>query len=285
MHADSFFSIGSAHGSQGRPCEDYALSGELPSGMCFGVVADGCSGVNAHTDVGARAVAWAYLFSLQDLTPGENMFPEDYFPKLVETLRSYVFTGKATDYLATVMGFVGDSSNLSVLAHGDGAVAVRYSDGRMALIELEWRRSMPFYLAYNLSASALNEFLSLYQDSEAKPFTKRTTVFVPTDAGPQVLSTALEEFPVSDVLQGHVMKLRPTAEGIDCLAVLSDGYAQIGIKSGPEVAQELLNYKSYQGAFVKRRMLRALKSYQAEGAGPRDDIGIAAVWFGSEAEN
>lgn len=285
MHTDSFFSIGSAHGSQGRPCEDYALSGELPSGMCFGVVADGCSGVNAHTDVGARAVAWAYLSSLQDLASGENMFPEGHFASLVECLRGHLFTGKATDYLATLIGFVGDQSNLSVLAHGDGAVALRYSDGRMALIELEWRQSMPFYLAYNLSEASLDEFLSLYQNSDVKPFIKRTTVFMPTDAGPQVLSTSVEAFPVSAVLQGHVVKLRPTAEGIDCLAVISDGYSQIGTKTGPEVAQELLNYKSYQGAFVKRRMLRALKSYQTEGAGPRDDIGIAAVWFGSEAAN
>jgi hypothetical protein len=280
MNVDHFFSIGSAHQSQGRSCEDYALSGQLNSTTYFGVVADGCSGVTAHTDVGARALAWAFQRTLEETLSTEvDCFSEAFGEQILKNFKQFQYGLAFEDYLATLVGFVATREKVSVLAHGDGAVALRYTDGRMTLIELEWLNSMPMYLNYHLAPSVLGEFLRMYPLEDTKPFQKRTTVFTQDTAGITILSTEVQAYSTKDMMSGHVLQFQPQLESIECLAVLTDGYAQIGLKAPIEVTPEYLGYKNFQGEFVKRRMLRAVKEFHKENAVPRDDIGVATVWF------
>lgn len=284
MNVDHFFTIGSAHHVQGNPCEDYALSGTLPSGVAYGVVADGCSGAHANTDIGARAIAWAFKRALEQrsVDPGQ-WFLASFSELLKDTFISLQYPGHSEDYLATVVGFAATPEQASVYVHGDGAVALRYADGEMRLIEFTWWDNTPFYLNYKLYPQLLDQFLQPYQDEVIEPFVQRTTTFRMAEAEVDVLSKQHERFVMERVFDGHVLHFHPEEEGIVAMAVLTDGIEQVGDKPATAVANEFLSFKNYQGEFVKRRMLKALKEFRKDGAVPRDDVGIAVVWFPEKA--
>src|SRR3989344_1803041 len=63
---DHYFHIGSAHYRNGKPCQDYALSGVYGPVACA-VVSDGCS-TGRHTDVGARVLTLSTLQAIRDHT-------------------------------------------------------------------------------------------------------------------------------------------------------------------------------------------------------------------------
>lgn len=281
MNVDHYFTIGSAHQTQGRPCEDYALSGVNPQGLAFGVVCDGCSGANANTDVGARALAWAYERTISSLAPHatETFGSPSFTAALSTAFFSNQFTSRYADNYATLVAFVATPQRATVLAHGDGAVMLRYLDGRMALIELEWLNSMPFYLNYHLDPATLAEFLEPYAEIGAEPFTQRTTLFVSKEDALEVVSVSELKFSAQELMVGHLLQFAPADEGIACLSVVSDGVAQVGGKTSVEVAGEFLSFKTRQGEFVKRRLMRAFKDFAKAGITPGDDVGMSAVWF------
>jgi hypothetical protein len=280
MTLDHFFTIGSAHHAQGTPCEDYALSGMLPSGVAFGVVADGCSGAEANTDVGARAISWAFKQALaESQAEAGHWFDAGFTERLQAAFVRNQFAGAREDYLATVVGFAATPDFASVYVHGDGAVALRYADGRMELIQFAWWDNTPYYLNYQVHTEWLDRFLAPYQDGVIEPFGVRHTTFQAAEEGVEVLQSRHERFAMDQVMGGHVLQFRPAEEGIVAMAVLTDGIEQVGEKAPLEVASEWLAYKNFRGEFVKRRMLKSLKVLRNGGFIPRDDIGIAAISF------
>jgi hypothetical protein len=280
MTLDHFFTIGSAHHAQGTPCEDYALSGTLPSGVAFGVVADGCSGARADTDVGARAISWAFKEALSE-SPAEagHWFDKGFTERLQAAFVRNQFAGAREDYLATVVGFAATPDFASVYVHGDGAVALRYADGRMELIQFSWWDNTPVYLNYQVHTEWLDRFLVPYQDGVIEPFGVRRTLFKAGEHGLEVLQSRHERFSVDQMMDGHVLQFQPAAHGIVAMAVLTDGIEQMGEMPAIDVARDWLSFKNFQGEFVKRRMLKSLKEHRKDGAIPRDDVGIAAIWF------
>lgn len=292
MNVDHFITIGSAHNAQGKPCEDYALSGTLPAGAVFGVVADGCSGANANTDVGARAISWAFRQVLEHrmAEPGE-WFANGFGGELERAFASLQFPAAAReDYLATVVGFAATPEKASVFVHGDGAVAIRFADGRIRLVEFNWWDNTPFYLNYQLHRDLMDRFeghLSRHYveqgGDDVGPFGVRTTTYRTGETGLEVIESTHERFTMDALYNGHVINFRPAEEGIDAIAVLTDGVEQFGETPAAEVAKEFVAFKNHQGEFVKRRLLRALKDFRKDGLNPRDDVGIAAVWFSEKA--
>lgn len=280
MNVNHFFSIGSAHLALGTPCEDYALSGELPDGTVYGAVADGCSGAHANTDVGARALAWAFKQALaQRQTASGQWFGEGFQPLLQGAFNAHQYTGERSDYLTTLVGFAATPDYASVYAHGDGAIALRYADGRQQLIELSWQGNMPFYLAYQEHPDLMASFLAAHARSLVRPLRQRTTTFTSVASEVTLLDCTDVYFGIPEVLGGHVLHFEPRREGILALAVLTDGVEQVSALTPVAVANEFLAFKNFQGDFVKRRLLRALKTFNQVQMAPRDDVGIAAVWF------
>ncbi len=55
FHTDHHFIIGHGHLADGKPCQDYTLSG-LVGGGAYAVVSDGCSSAG-QTDIGSRIIA------------------------------------------------------------------------------------------------------------------------------------------------------------------------------------------------------------------------------------
>ncbi|MDO8415236.1 MAG: protein phosphatase 2C domain-containing protein [Agitococcus sp.] len=285
MNVDHYFTIGSSHQSQGTPCEDFALTGILQEGFAYGVVADGCSGANANTDIGARALACAFRRTVAQRIGGAGAwFSGTFHDQLLANFRNMRYDNEEVgDYLATVVGFVATPEAASVYIHGDGAIAIRYADGRLKLIELTWWDNTPYYLGYSLEQQEQDKFIRLYQNGFLEPFKQTITVWQKTSDGLDVLEASNERFILDQVIDGHILHFHPREEGIVAMAVLTDGVGQLGQTPAIEVATELLSFKNYEGSFVKRRMMRALRLFHKAGIIPRDDIGMAAVWFPPEA--
>lgn len=290
MNVDHYFTIGTDHQAQGRPCEDYALSGELPGGAVFGVVADGCSGANANTDIGARALAWAFRNLATDHATRHSGLPfNDHFhgELLVEFMKAR-YSQEVKDYLATLVGFIATPETAAVYVQGDGVMALCYADGSMRLVEFSWANNMPYYLGYRIQPHLAQEYESqMAIEGGPQPFTQ-TTTYLPGPAAPlpEQLSDILtsEFFKLDQVKNGHVLRFNPREEGIVAMAVMTDGVAQIGAVPSLQllqVARAFTAFKNNQGAFVKRRLLKALKDFKREDALPRDDVGMACVWFGT----
>jgi hypothetical protein len=278
MNVDHYFTIGTDHQTQGRPCEDYALSGQLPGGAVFGVVADGCSGANAHTDVGARALAWAFNRAATDAAYRDTdvLFGAEFHDSFVEAFRKLCYTENPKDTLATVVGFIATPGQAAVYLQGDGALALRFADGSTRFLEFNWANNMPYYLGYQLRPYLNDAYVQqIAAEAGPHPFTQTTTL-VPATAAP-----VREDFTVQKACAGYVLRFNPRAEGIVAMAVMTDGVAQVGTLPACEVAHDFTAFKNTQGEFLKRRLMKALKDFKKEGAVPRDDVGIAAVWFGA----
>ena len=288
MQVDHYFTIGSVHQAQGTPCQDYALSGVLNDSVCYGVVADGCSGANAHTDIGARAISWAFIKTLRERIAGpDTVFAFDMF--FHEALRNNFkamqydpyLPNDLQNYLATLVAFIATPSHTQVLVHGDGAIAVKYANGDIELREFRWWDNMPFYLAYQQDTDLTDSFYQVYSSEFIEPLSIKCTRFKQGEPALEVLSTSTTRFSLNDVFKGVVEVFHPEDEEIVALALFTDGIEQLG--SDPlKVAQEFLAFKNFEGEFVKRRVMRALKTFHKEGLVPRDDVGVSVVWFGKE---
>lgn len=280
MNADHFFTIGKPHLTQGVPCEDFALSGMLHSALAFGVVADGCSGAQANTDVGARALAYAFRSALDARqAAGGDWFDTAFTDDLLARFAANQYTGSPADYLATVAGIAATPARAAAYVFGDGALAIRYRDGRRTLIEFEWWDNTPFYLQYRLAPAQLDQFLAPYRDGVIEPLLIRTTTFQEPNGVLVPLEETVTRMTADAAFDGCVVPLQPAADGIEALAVLTDGIARLQAVSAREAVHEFLAFKNHAGSFVKRRMLKALGKFAQAGAVPQDDLAMACIWF------
>lgn len=284
MQTDSYFTIGATHGKAGTPCEDYALAGELRPGLVFGIVSDGCSGAYAHTDEGARALSFAFRQVLHDGGAQDDAWFDGAFTqRLLARFRANSYTDEPDDRYATAVGFAATQERAAVYLFGDGAYALRFADGRQRLVWFEWDDNAPYYLNYRLCPQFDADFRAALAENQSPPLVEAWADFRATgkaDDPVEMLAEGSRRLPFSALENGLVCSFRPQEEGIEALAVLTDGINQIGDLTGVQALAELFAFKNFQGNFVKRRMMRGLERLAATGQRPQDDLAMACVWFG-----
>lgn len=289
MNADHFFTIGKPHINQGGPCEDYALSGKQGD-LCFGVISDGCGGAyvvnaegereHADTDVGSRVVAAAFRAEVAALgNPEGPWLNPSFLDGFLARLAASQYTGRPEDHYATLVGLVATPERAQAVIFGDGAIAVRYADGRRLLIEAEWQNNAPFYPAYRLSPAAYARFRSELHDSEPH-FTLKRTLVAPGGEGIAVTELGTTAYAITDLYSGLVLDFAPAAEGIEAIAVLSDGVTKVGDYPPALAAADFLAFKVTLGGFVKRRLIRGLDTFAKAGHVLQDDLSMACIWSG-----
>ena len=290
MHADHYFCIGQPHVRMGGPCEDYAHSWQEND---FSVVAvsDGCGGAFADTDIGARIVTHTFMEQARGLDPcvPEAWLNNAFRQKVCEQVVARAFTPRAEDLYATLVGMVATPSVAKVLVMGDGAIAVRHADGRLHLIEAEWTGNAPCYPAYTAHAARLDAFLAdMPADEKTSAFRLNHTTARSAGASGQyeVTDEWSEAFPAETAVQGTVLSFDPIADGIEGIALLSDGFSRMGgVSEGLfhplHIAGRFMAFKNFRGGFVKRRMIAEMQALARQGHLPGDDTAIACVWFGN----
>ena len=278
FNTDSYFQIGSAHYSAGKPCQDYAVSGSNES-MATAIVSDGCSS-GKRTDVGSRVLALGTLEVIVDHTKAFKDSLDGVVVRIDSRQQQIIDTTQIIlgldpdDMLATCLYVYMTLNGGLVHIQGDGAVAFKFKDGHIDMYRYEWADNRPFYPSY--INGRLEGFVRSHGGNPSSPklflnkITRTTTGYY--------ISEICEKFSIEEGISGITLEIsKDELEEIDFVAVFSDGVSQIENTDWKEAVSDFMAFKNTTGDFAKRRMIRGIKEMQKIGKGPIDDISYAVV--------
>lgn len=287
LSADHHFSIGQEHVISGKPCQDHALS-VADGSMACAVISDGCS-TGGETDMGARVLTFASVAAIKAYhsrhkeTPFLTSSGEQGVVTEVDAQQRIVLgtvreaLGLArNDMLATCgYAFVTGEGGVMHLA-GDGVVATRLRDGTIEMSKFDWGK-IPFYPQYLEEFGGIG-YVREHGGPKAVALTEETWVYAPKSGTPfsHVGNIART---VEDGMRGitKLLTKEVITDQLDTVAVFTDGVLRVDGVDWKNVVAMLMEFKTTEGVFVKRRLKRALKDFRTWGKGPMDDIAYAAI--------
>lgn len=283
---DCHFNIGAEHISGGKPCQDYAISGNHGD-VAYAIVSDGCTS-GGNTDVGARLITLSAAAAIREHSDVEGNAVHTRAAQSVEVRRQLLLGGiketlrlEPSDMLATELYVYLTPRGGHVHVAGDGVVAFVYVGGRVKLHRFDWPNNMPFYPAY---IDQLPSFVGAHGgDLAARVLTEQVYDYSPSSENGSTTSTALHS--MSDGIRG--IHFPVTADELNRLAfvvVFSDGVTRVDNVDWKDAALELLTFKSADGVFAKRRMINFVRDMRKKGRGPLDDIAFAAISIIQDSE-
>ena len=251
---DSFAKIGADH----HLCEDYAISSP---GVI--VVSDGCSSSD-NTDFGSQVLSRLVMDNLRSCVG----YPEH----INQALESAVFQAGAvvkginldlSCLDATIVSAMVSDDHVHIAVAGDGAVAWKYAGVEPMMLSIEYESNAPYYLSYLNDKSRQTQFLNEYPP----------VIDVKCNRPGQCPSFGHFIGDLHhDIIKSRILPL----EGMEWIAVFSDGVFSFQNVDTFEVVKNLTSFKNFKGQFVKRRAKRYLK--QPENI-HYDDVSMAAMCF------
>lgn len=272
MRTDSMFVIGNDHLKAGLPCQDYAISGTNGvNDFAYAIVSDGCSS-GRRTDVGARITATTMERALLAL-PGDQA---DMWQEQRESMLAAMATlgCEFEDLYATCIYAYCSPKERYAHVRGDGATAWKFPDGSIEMVSFDWgvagQNNPPFYPAYGLIDPVLEAFKKEYtNDPEEALYSMCYRV-----ANEEVTLLGVDGYALEKGIEG--IRLQIPAEAV-AVAVFTDGIMRVPELPWYEVVRRLLAFKSTNGQFVKRRMLRFLAERTTPSTRPADDLAYAVI--------
>lgn len=261
--ADSIFIQGQGH----RVCQDYAYHGKVlwndfvtkkVTEYTYAVISDGCSS-SANTDVGARLLCHSFIDILR--REGLNNGTADLALFLADIARKNIGMGpECLD--VTLFAIVTDGNSVHILRYGDGF----FVDNKHRE-EIKYTSGAPFYLNYRSDPKRLERYFQEFGNTAFK------TVWSYKSDHAFTSSIDLEK-PIPD----YTAEINP---GMNIYVVMSDGFASFSLNGTSvdslHIAEKALAFKTYNGEFVTRRMMRFLQDTQKEGLKHFDDLSMAAI--------
>lgn len=283
-YADHTFHIGEQHLRQGKPCQDYALSG-VGEKLAYAIVADGCSS-GGMTDIGARLVALATARAIPEnihfrdrevVVGGVDIARDSY----LESYRACLQL-KTSDLLATSMWAIVTDNAIVTHVTGDGVVALQYEHD-LILERFDWTNNTPYYPAYRLGGED-ESFRRFHEEAAQAPLTYIRESTRPGMGG--VPDGSLERVPLDVAMLGIPSEWSHGEEGVYpgrliAVGLFSDGVEQIDNVEEVDAIKSLMAFKSTGGKFAVRRMNRFLEDVRKVGKGPQDDIAMAVIHLGT----
>lgn len=279
FNTDDHFVIGSEHISQGKPCQDHALSG-LHEQIAYAVVSDGCSS-GGLTDVGSRLITLSTAAAIREHLnrdesgPGSLLAPIDVNGQQRNILSGIkeILRLKSSDMLATsVYAYLSPSTGF-VQVRGDGVVALVRIDGSITLIRYDWPNNTPFYPAYLDTDLAL--FVDAHGGDVKSAIVREEIVHYGTDGKIFSDPDLHTMHTITEGIEGITTWL--SMESLAYIAVFSDGVCRVDGFNWKDTALQLMAFKSSEGVFAKRRMNAFIKNTHKVGKGPLDDIAYAVI--------
>ncbi len=257
---DSHYSMGKTH----LVCQDYAWHGQEPAPSV--ILADGCSS-SPDTDMGARLL----VLNARQLLPRFLAAAGDVgrhwrlgrliVARSLRQARALGLDDSAVD--ATLMVAFFKRDQVYVHLYGDGCVLARRADGSLWAMRVNYACNSPYYLSYLASPERRLCYQQAVGDSAQ-------SVHILDDDGlafqrraydhPLLLQMAVDEFQV----------LAVATDGVDSL-IHADNGDRLDLRA---VAKEFMAFANPNGAFVKRRLRRALQCYARQDIHNSDDIGF-----------
>lgn len=278
LHTDHYFQIGHSHYIAGKPCQDFAISRTAIDGdHAFAVVSDGCS-TGGNTDVGARILALATLTGLS-VWGGSPAGLRNL--QINKADNSQTLLGlHDRDMLATCVWAYANPEHLVMRVQGDGVLALKHKGGAITASLFEWNGNAPWYPAYRITDRA--QYIERVHAGDASSaHLKITTAIWPGETWSSEVSTMpLDIYIGADASVG----MRVPVADLEFAAVFTDGVTQIENLDWKDAVASLLSFKTTQGEFAKRRMIRELQVRAKNGCRALDDIAYAVIAFGQDGQ-
>jgi hypothetical protein len=286
LSADHHFSIGHEHVGSGKPCQDHALSMH-DDRMACAVISDGCS-TGGETDMGARVLTFGAIATIRAYHARHDRiaFSSDSNEHGVVTevgaqQRIVLGTvrhalGLARDDMLATCGYVFVTHEGGVIhLIGDGVIAIKLRDGSVSMFRYDWGK-IPFYPQYREESGGAG-YVREHGDPMAQALSEERWDYDPTTKG--FISCGTTSYTVIDGMRGVTKPIskEELTEFVDSIAVFTDGVLRVDGVDWKDVVSTLMAFKTTEGVFAKRRMIRALKDFRNKGKGPMDDIAYAVI--------
>lgn len=287
LNVDGYYEIGKNHSI----CEDYIFTERFSDDFLYGVVLDGCSG-SAATDIGARIMAHHVKKAIREQLKFNPLFAETDPMTLVLPLAQKIMMGEAIQ-TAKMMDLPPECLDVSILivmalrrqnkiiysviGWGDGvAIVKRPSD--IFIYSVNYQPSSigegPYYLNYFLDPRRSE----MYKESFPAELEMRSAI-INTGDGKTIIKTDKRPYNTPTTLQ----IISTIQEPISSVSVSSDGlktfnYCQIDEDSSLIwAAKRAVDFQSFEGVFVERRMKALARRDAKECVNHYDDISLVSI--------
>jgi hypothetical protein len=259
MNADSFYMIGATH----SVCQDYVVANGS-----YVILSDGCS-TSSDTDIGSRLLVKAAEQQI-NTNPNPETLHEDAARLALTWAEAMGLPAQAVD--ATLLTAFINDDELIVSCSGDGVIVTETTDGSCDVYEISYPSGYPFYPSYLHQPDRLATLATNGRSiKEVEHF---------SNAGPP--RTHRCDSPM------HVMRLTPAKYRF--VALISDGVRSFFTTAGKgietlhlsQVIPELMSFKSWNGAFVARRVKRFMRDCRSKGWQHADDLSIGVIYAGGD---
>jgi Protein phosphatase 2C len=281
-HMDSYFAIGKQHANEGKPCQDYAIAC-VEGDTAIAVVSDGCS-TGGMTDVGARIVAHSVLKMVKDKPGFDFLCRKNHEFHWAIPSHRWIYDSaqglslKDEDLYATSLLIRACEESLKVHILGDGVVAHKFQDGSIWARRYEWDKGAPYYPIYSPQ-----EFVDQVSDGDWDALSCSAEDYRYSPSKKEWILHEKQALTSREGIHGFspwISKPKTSSFSQEFLAVFSDGVTQIKDVDWKDAVFQLLDFKNTTGQFVKRRMMKALKTMT-----PLDDISCAVLRISADADN
>jgi len=275
MNTDSAYCAGTNH----LGCEDYARSGVFQkegSDKAYAILSDGCSSSD-DSDLGARFAVLS-AENLIKLMSGE--FDSFLFSIALQAWSIIESRSLPIDVLDATLFSICVDDKISFDCLGDGYLITKTKTGKIEILSFVYPNGYPAYLSYLIAIGKQTSFIQLdgqciqthiviSPDGEESREQKEFSGLIPTSFG------------------------IPDIENYEWVAITSDGIDSFYRTETTETSKkniwiekeqfllEMLEFKTFAGKFVKRRMSAFLKKKEKEGWRHSDDLSLAVVYLGA----
>ena len=259
MHADGVYMIGATH----SVCQDY-----LVANNSYVILSDGCS-TSPDTDIGSRLLVKAAEHHIHSNSNPQTLH-QDSARLALDWARALGLAPQTVD--ATLLTAFRCGEELIVSCSGDGVIVTETTSGIRDIYEISYPSGYPLYPAYLHQPDRLATLVQAGGAArEIRHFSNRGL--------PEIRHC---DRPI------HVMEL--PAKDLRFVALISDGVrsffttASKSVESvnWSDVIPELMSFKSWNGAFVARRVKRFMKDCRSKDWQHADDLSVGVLYLGVE---
>lgn len=288
IRTDSHYVIGSTH----FVCQDYARSGTYP--LPYVLLSDGCSG-SEDSDLGARCLVHAAENSLNYVSLISNRSEPEYSLEPLSLISRTRLLHKSWDSECldgTLLSLVIKGNEYIFDCYGDGVLIKKYkNNSKLEVFQIEYTSNAPAYVNY-LSSIRGNGYLekfggikkhSKYEINNITSYSLQEEIYIFNSLKDR---KELSETSWVDLPWYHESGL---IQDLEYMVIASDGIFSCHPKGQDSnldftllhVLPKLLDFKSFAGDFVKRRLQAFTKrdcpQNQMEHG---DDISLGVIYFG-----
>ena len=285
MNADSAFVIGRSH----AVCQDYAVAGAIQdrAAASYTIVADGCSS-SPDTDIGARLLVKAtqrLLLSRDESAEfaecAESGVGGLYNAACAAALQHARLIGLSSSAIdATLLTVLAFDGRVTAACYGDGTVALQSRNGDLHIYSISFEDGRPRYPSYSHQSLRRKVFDDLSGNAKRVSHVRLTREGV-IDLETRISVDAIEVFTgdASDYEYAAVL-----TDGVESFVRIAqtETTKQVERVESERILEELLGFKSFCGAFAKRRLSRFLTECNRKDWRNNDDLAVGVVYLGGE---